>query len=90
MSVGVIHVGARADGDVHLAAFLGEDDVAGPVASSAHARTAGKTRNDDLRRTACLQISVGIGEANHGIGVADINPLGIATRRIEGDAKRPL
>ena len=35
VGVGVVDVGAGADGDEHVLAVLGEDDVAGPVAAAA-------------------------------------------------------
>ena len=35
VGVGVVDVGARADGDEHVLAVFGEDDVAGPVAAAA-------------------------------------------------------
>ena len=46
-----------------------------------------ETRHDHLRRAARLQVAVAVGKADDGIGVADIHPFGIWSRRIERDAK---
>src|SRR5579864_1044496 len=44
---------------------------------------------DVLRRAARLQISIVIREPNHLVGIADINPLRVRSRWIEGDPVRP-
>ena len=48
VGVGVVHVGAGADGDEHVFAVLGEDDVARPVAAAHELRVAGNVRDDGL------------------------------------------
>ena len=59
-----------------------ERDVAGVMA--AHRQM----RHDGFGPAARGEIAVAIGEADDGIGVADIDPFGIGSRRIKGDAER--
>ena len=45
-------------------------------------------RNDRFGGAARGEIAVAVGKAQHGIGIADIDPLRIGSGRIEGDAER--
>jgi hypothetical protein len=45
-------------------------------------------RHHDLDWAAGGEIAIAIGKADHGIGVADIDPLRIGSGRIERDAER--
>ncbi len=86
MGVGVVDVGAGADGDEHVLAVLGEDDVAGPVAAAGELGIAGDIGNDGLGRAGGVQVAGVVGNALHGGGVADVDVLRVVGR-IEGDAK---
>ncbi len=86
MSVGVIVVGVRADGDEHGFAVERESDVARPVAAAAKQSAAGEIANF-LRGAARLQVSIVIREAHDRAGVADVDPLRLRTGRIESDAE---
>src|ERR1035438_6345625 len=80
MVVRVIDVRGGADGDKHLLPIGGELNVACPVSA-----TEGEVR-DVLGRAARFQVAILVGETDDRIGVADVNPLRIGSRRIEGDA----
>ena len=81
--IGVVDVGAGADGDVHGFAVERELDVAGDVAAGA---VPGRSAICSAGPRG-LEVAVLIGEADDGVGVADVDPLGIGTRRIEVDAE---
>ena len=49
----------------------------------------GQGGHDRLSRPARLQIAAGVGEADHRVGVGDVDPLRI-DQRIEGDPERPV
>jgi hypothetical protein len=55
--VGVVDVGAGADGDEHVLAVFGEDDVAGPVAAAGELRVAGNVGDDGFRRAGGVQVA---------------------------------
>src|ERR1035438_4142086 len=48
MGVGVVHIGAGANGDEHVPAVFGEDDIASPVTSAGELGIAGDVGNDRL------------------------------------------
>ena len=80
MGVGVVDVGAGADGDEHVLAVRGEDDVAGPVAAAAKLGEAGELGDDGLGRAGGVEVAGLVGEADDGVGVADVDPLGVGRR----------
>jgi hypothetical protein len=86
VGVGIVHIGAGADGDEHVGSVAGEDDVAGPVAATGELRPACERRDDCLRRAGGVQIAGVVGEALHVGGVGDIDELGI-DGGVEGDAE---
>ena len=45
---------------------------------------------DVFGRSGCFQIAIFVRDANDGVRVADIDPLGIVSRRIESDAVRTV
>jgi len=70
----------------HTFSVLREGDVACPV-SAAPQFAASRQVSKLFRRTGRLQITVLVGKAHHGVGVADVDPLGIRAKRIEGDTE---
>ena len=86
VSVAVVNVGVRSDRGEELAAILGEDQVAGPVAAAAQASAAGQV-GQVFRGAAGLQIAIFIGEAHDAVGIADVDILRIGSRGIERDAE---
>ena len=86
MGIGVVDVGAGADGDQHVLPILGEDHVARPVAAAGELGVAGNVRNDGLGRAGRVQVTGVVRETLHGGGVADIDVLRIVSG-IEGDAE---
>ncbi len=86
MRIGVVDVGVRSDRGEELAAVLGEDQVAGPVAAAAQASAAGQV-GQVFCSAAGLEIAVLIGEAHDAVGVADVDVLRIRARGIESDAE---
>src|SRR5215469_16976499 len=82
MRIRVINIRVRANRDKHLRAVLREDDVSCPVAAAAQApapRKVGKL----LGGATGFHVAILVGEAHHGISVADIDPLGILPGGIE-------
>ena len=86
VGVGIVDVGAGADGDQHVLAVLGEDHVAGPVAAAGKLGVAGNVGNDGLGGAGGVQVAGVVREALHGGGVADVDVPGIVGG-IEGDAE---
>src|SRR5262249_1804237 len=86
--VGVVVVRAGTDRYVHLFSVERKGDVACPVSASREATSGRQIRHDDLPTILCFEIAVAIGKANHRIGIADIKPLRLASRRIKGHAER--
>ncbi len=76
------NVGAGADRHVHRFPIRREYDVAGVMAADR------QMRNDGLGGAAGGKVAVAVGETQHGIGIADIDPLWIGSRRIKRDAER--
>ena len=75
-------VGVRSYRHVHYLTVRREHDVTRVMAARR------EMRHDGLGGAACGQVAVAVGKAKHGIGVADIDPLRIGSRRIEADAER--
>ena len=86
MGVGVVHVGVGADRGEELCAVLGEDQVAGPVAAAAQASAAGQV-GQVFRGAAGGEVAVFVREADDAVGVADVDPGGIGSGGVEGDAE---
>jgi hypothetical protein len=87
MGVGVIDVGAGADGDEHVLAVFGEDNVARPVAAAGELGVTRNVGNDGLSGTGGVEIAQVVREALDGGGVADVDVPWIV-RGVEGDAER--
>src|SRR5207248_8735420 len=85
--VGVVDVGMRADGDVHLLAIEGESNIPCPVTSATKASPAGKI-GDLLRGATRFEFSILIGKANDRVGVPNVDPLRIGSDGIDRDPKR--
>src|SRR3954451_3081406 len=54
------------------------------------APTRGNVGHDHLLFTARVEISGLVGEPDHGVGLADVHPFRIRSRRMERDSKRAL
>ncbi len=85
--VGVVDVGAGADGDEHLCSVGGEDYVAGPVAAAAQLGEAGELGDDFFGGAGGYEVAGFVGEADDGVGVADVDPLGVGAGGVEVDAE---
>src|SRR5258706_6421288 len=81
-SVGIVHVRARAHSDKQFLAVSRKVNRPRPVPASA------RQIGDMLRRSARLQISIAIREANHFSGAAHIQPLRVRSRRIKSQSIR--
>jgi hypothetical protein len=57
MRVGVVHIGARADGDEHMLAVFAEDYVARPMASACEAARSRECRDNGFRRAGGVQVA---------------------------------
>src|SRR5207302_11098197 len=84
MRVRIIHVRRRTNGYEKLLAVLGKIQRARPVPPAIW------KIGHVLRPSTRLQIAIVIGEPNHLVGIADIDPLRIGSHRIERDAVRPF
>ena len=60
------------------------------MATTAQNTEARQVRDDHLLRTARFHVAVVIRKADHGVGIADVDPLRVRTQWIESDAERPL
>src|SRR5580704_14522737 len=78
----VIDVRGRAYGDEHFLAVSGTLYVSGPVSAAV-----GKI-GDVLGRTGGLKVPIFVRNADDGVCVSDVDPLGIVSRRVKGDAVR--
>src|ERR1039458_3303410 len=76
-----------ADGGEELAAVESEGEVARPVTPAAQASAAGQI-GELLHGASGCQVAVVVREANDGVGVTDVDPLGVGAEGIEGDAER--
>ena len=86
----VADVRPRADRNEQGLAVLRELEVAGPVAAAADLlAAAGDVLDDDLGRPARLGVAVLVGEADDGVGIADVDVRRVGPGRIEGDPERP-
>src|ERR1700722_410950 len=84
VSVRIVDVGSRADGNKHSRTIGRKFEGARPV--TATVRQVG----DVLRRSARFEIAIVIRKADYFIGVADINPLRVIARRIKGNSIRMI
>src|SRR5580704_575416 len=82
MSVRVVHIGSRSDGDEQAGSIGREGQVARPVATALR-----QFSNDNFPGAARLQLSAFVREAIYAISVSDIHPLRICTQRVECDAE---
>src|SRR5204863_9627179 len=85
------HIGdirKRTDGDVHLLAVGGKDDVAGPVSTAVEQTTAGKLGAEFFRWAACLDVATAIRKSNDPVGIRHIKKLRLESGGIEGDPER--
>src|SRR5258707_8423517 len=87
--VGVVVVGMRAHGNVHLLAVARERNVTRPMTTTAEPSATGKLSNY-LLLAARLQVAIAIRKTHHRIRVADVYPLRIRTRWIKRNPKRLL
>ncbi len=51
---------------------------------------AGDILDDDLLLPRCLRVAVLVGEADHGVGVADVDVFRLTPDRVESDPERPV
>ena len=91
LAVVVVDVRARADRDVQGLAVGRELQVTRPVAAAADLLVAARDVLDDrLGLARGLRVAVLVGEADHGVGVADVDVLRLGPDRVEGDPERPV
>src|SRR5581483_5359832 len=83
MSVHVIVIRSRADRDEQFLPVWRELQIACPVT------TTGRQIGNVLSPPGGFQIAVMIRKSHHGVGLADVYPLRVGTRRIKRDSVRP-
>ena len=85
--VGIVDVRVRADRHVQRLSVAREAEIARPVAAAPE-EAAARQLSDRLGRATRLDVAAAIREANDRVGVADVEPLRVAHRRIEGEPER--
>ena len=91
LAIVVVDVRPRADRDVQGLAVGRELQVARPVPAAADALVAaGDVLDDRLGLARGLRVAVLVGEADHGVGVADVDVFRLGPDRVEGDPERPV
>ncbi len=87
VAVGVVDVRVGPDRHVERLSVGREGRITRPVAAPPQATAPREVGNDGLRSPARLDVPLLIGEANDGVGVADVEPVGVVSWRIERQAE---
>ena len=86
--VRIVVVRPRADRHEHARAVARERDVARPVTAAAQQPAARQLGDHRLRRPASHRVPAPVRQPHDRVGVGDVEPARIGTRRIERDAER--